>query len=48
LSRAALLLERKRLPVARAVSRLVAAGAEYAPSPRVALWSRLRFQQAIG
>jgi hypothetical protein len=36
-----LLLERKRLPVARAVSRLVALQAQYAPSPYVALWSRL-------
>jgi hypothetical protein len=36
-----LLLERRRMPVTRAVSRLVALQAQYAPSPYVALWSRL-------
>jgi len=36
-----LLLERKRLPVVKAVERLVALQAQYAPSPYVALWSRL-------
>ena len=36
-----LLLERKRVPVVRAVARLVALQAQYAPSPYVALWSRL-------
>jgi DNA glycosylase AlkZ-like len=36
-----MLLARKRVPVARAVSRLVGLQAQYAPSPYVALWSRL-------
>jgi Winged helix DNA-binding domain len=36
-----LLLERKRVSVVRAVARLVAMQAQYAPSPYVALWSRL-------
>lgn len=36
-----LLLERRRLPLARAISRLVALQAQYAPSPYIALWSRL-------
>ena len=36
-----MLLERRRLPVVRAVGRLVALQAQYAPSPYVALWSRL-------
>jgi len=36
-----MLLERKRMPVVRAVARLVALQAQYAPSPYVALWSRL-------
>jgi hypothetical protein len=36
-----LLLERKRISVARAVARLVALQAQYAPSPYVALWSRV-------
>jgi hypothetical protein len=36
-----LLLERKRLPVVKAVERLVALQAQYAPSPYVALWSRV-------
>ena len=36
-----MLLERKRVPAARAVSRLVALQAQYAPSPYVALWSRV-------
>jgi hypothetical protein len=36
-----LLLERRRLPLTRAVSRLVALQAQYAPSAFVALWSRL-------
>jgi hypothetical protein len=36
-----MLLERKRVPVAKAVARLVALQAQYAPSPYVALWSRL-------
>jgi hypothetical protein len=35
------LLERKRLPVVRAVGRLVALQAQYSPSPYVALWSRV-------
>src|SRR5215210_6656564 len=35
-----MLLERRRLPVVRAVARLVAMQAQYAPSPYVALWSR--------
>jgi len=36
-----LLLERKRIPVVKAVERLVALQAQYAPSPYVALWSRV-------
>ena len=36
-----LLLERKRISTARAVERLVALQAQYAPSPYVALWSRI-------
>jgi hypothetical protein len=36
-----MLLERKRIPVARAVRKLVALQAQYAPSPYVALWSRV-------
>ncbi|MBA2474627.1 MAG: winged helix DNA-binding domain-containing protein [Actinobacteria bacterium] len=36
-----LLLERRRLPVQRAVERLGALQAQYSPSPYVALWSRL-------
>jgi hypothetical protein len=36
-----MLLERKRISVARAVARLVALQAQYAPSPYVALWSRV-------
>jgi hypothetical protein len=36
-----LLLERARLPVARAVERLCALQAQYSPSPYIALWSRI-------
>ena len=36
-----LLLERPRLPVARAVERLCALQAQYSPSPYIALWSRI-------
>jgi hypothetical protein len=36
-----LLAERKRIPVVRAVARLVALQAQYAPSPYVALWARV-------
>jgi DNA glycosylase AlkZ-like len=36
-----LLLERRSLPVARAVERLAALQAQWSPSPYVALWSRL-------
>jgi hypothetical protein len=36
-----LLLERRRVTVVRAVERLVALQAQYAPSPYVALWARL-------
>jgi hypothetical protein len=35
------LLERRRLPVVKAVEQLVALQAQYAPSPYVALWARL-------
>ena len=35
------LLERGRLPVARAVERLCALQAQYSPSPYIALWTRL-------
>lgn len=37
-----LLLERKRLPVARAVERIAAMQAQYSPSPYIGLWSRLQ------
>jgi hypothetical protein len=37
-----LLLERRRLPVARAIERLCALQAQYSPSPYIALWSRLQ------
>src|SRR5919201_6464073 len=36
-----LLLERRALPVQRAVERLCALQAQYSPSPYIALWSRL-------
>ncbi len=36
-----LLLERERLPVARAVERVSALQAQYSPSPYIALWTRL-------
>jgi hypothetical protein len=36
-----MLLERRRIGVAAAVARLVALQAQYAPSPYVALWSRV-------
>jgi Winged helix DNA-binding domain len=36
-----LLLERRRLPVARAVERLCALQAQYSPSPYIALWTRI-------
>ena len=36
-----MLLARSRIPVGKAVERLVAMQAQYAPSPYVALWSRL-------
>jgi hypothetical protein len=36
-----LLLERRRIAVPRAVERLVALQAQYAPSPYIALWSRV-------
>lgn len=36
-----LLLERRRLPVARAFERLCAVQAQYSPSPYIALWTRL-------
>jgi hypothetical protein len=36
-----LLLERRRLPVQRAVERLCALQAQYSPSPYIALWTRL-------
>jgi hypothetical protein len=41
LLRRQLLLRRVRLPVARAVGRLVALQAQYAPSPYLALWARV-------
>jgi hypothetical protein len=41
LLRRQLLLRRVRLPVVRAVGRLVALQAQYAPSPYVALWARV-------
>jgi Winged helix DNA-binding domain len=41
LLRRQLLLRRVRLPVARAVARLVALQAQYAPSPYLALWARV-------
>jgi Winged helix DNA-binding domain len=37
-----LLLERRSLPVPRAVERLCALQAQYSPSPYIALWSRLQ------
>ncbi|HEV8463194.1 MAG TPA: winged helix DNA-binding domain-containing protein [Gaiellaceae bacterium] len=37
-----MLLERKRISVVRAVGKLVALQAQYAPSPYVALWSRVQ------
>jgi Winged helix DNA-binding domain len=37
-----LLLERRRLPLARAIERLCALQAQYSPSPYIALWSRLQ------
>jgi hypothetical protein len=41
-----MLLERKRVSVVKAVGRLVALQAQYAPSPYVALWSRIeRFRK---
>ena len=36
-----LLLERARMPASKGVARLVALQAQYAPSPYVALWSRV-------
>ena len=36
-----LLLKRQRMTVAKAVAKLVALQAQYAPSPYVALWARL-------
>ena len=36
-----LLVERRRIPVVRAVEKLVALQAQYAPSPYVALWARV-------
>ena len=36
-----MLLARKRVPAVRAVERLVALQAQYAPSPYVALWARV-------
>lgn len=41
LLRRQLLAARKRIPVATAIGRLVALQAQYAPSPYVALWSRV-------
>jgi hypothetical protein len=36
-----MLLERRRVPLTRAVAKLVALQAQYAPSPYVALWARI-------
>ena len=36
-----MLLERKRISPVKAVTKLVALQAQYAPSPYVALWSRV-------
>jgi hypothetical protein len=36
-----MLLERKRISPVKAVTKLVALQAQYAPSPYVALWSRI-------
>jgi len=36
-----LLLQRRRLPIPRAIERLCALQAQYSPSPYIALWSRL-------
>jgi uncharacterized protein YcaQ len=36
-----MLLERRQLTIVKAVARLVALQAQYAPSPYVALWSRV-------
>ena len=37
-----LLLERRKLPVAKAIERLCAVQAQYSPSPYIGLWSRLQ------